>query len=189
VKSLGLPEVKVLLTVPNTKVLAILAILLSAAFIGFSAYLFRLDKPLAPYSTIQFEFARTPERAGDMFKEWGAEHMAVARRGLLLDFAYMPVYALACAALTLLAARFAPDWLQNWGLWLLAAPFVAWGLDIIENFGLLAALNQWQAPPPLPLAVSAGAAAAKFGLLGLALLYIVGAPIARVVMAVIARMV
>jgi len=63
---------------------------------------------------------------------------------------------------------------------LVLAPFAAWALDIVENLGLLAALNQSDHPPALPLAVSALAATVKVALLLLALLYILVVPVVRV---------
>src|SRR5258708_40139794 len=82
-----------------------------------------------------------------MFDHWGRAGMAVMRRSLHVDFAFMPVYAFAAAMCTLLAARSASGFAQNVGLWLVLAPFLAWALDIVENLGLLAALDHYPNPP------------------------------------------
>ena len=164
-----------LLTVPPTGWLWALAVLLVAGVGGFFYYLSRLEQPLKPYNSIKYEFAATPERATKMFKHWGSTGMAIMRRSLHLDFAFMPVYAFACAACTLLAGRSVSGATQTLSLWLVPAPFVAWALDIVENLGLLAALDRYQNPPAQRLAVSAAAAGVKFTLLLLCVLYILGA--------------
>jgi hypothetical protein len=101
----------------------------------------------------------------------------IGRKSLIIDFAYMPVYAFTFAALTLLAARAASGRAQSWGLWLALAPFGAWAFDILENVGLLVALRRHANPPALELAVSAAAAILKFGLLGLTVFYWFGVTI------------
>ena len=155
-----------LLTIPSSTLLWALAVVLAALFGGFVHAFLVLERPLAPDNSFKYEFAATPARAGDMFRRWGAAGRPIMRRSLHLDFYFMVVYAFMYAVLTLLATRgVAHAWAQPFGLWLVLAPFVAWVLDIVENLGLLAALNQYKTPPAGPLAVSTAAASIKFVLL------------------------
>jgi len=157
----------------QTGPLAFLALLFSVGVIAFMLYFRRLEQQLPPSSPsiIQYEFAATPPRAIKMFNVWQLAGQAVIRWSLYIDFAFMPVYAFAFAAVTLLAARAAVGRAQTWGVRLLWAPFVAWAFDILENIGLLVALGRPERPSGLALAVSAGSASLKFASLGLSLVY------------------
>src|SRR5664279_4702939 len=147
-----------------TRPLAIVALLLAAGVIAFMLYFHSLEQQLPPESKsiIQYEFAATPHTATDMFTTWQADGQAVIRWSLYIDFPFMPVYAFAFAAATLLAARAARGRLLAWGVWMLRAPFGAWAFDILENIGLLVALSRPDNPSGLALAVSAGSATLKF---------------------------
>jgi hypothetical protein len=150
------------------------------AFIGLAAiflYLRSLDAQLAPYGIVLFEFAFTPARASEMITAWGVVGAHAARQSLLVDFGFMPAYALAFAGFTLLAARAARGRWQTLGLWLTLAPFVSWFFDATENFVLLATLSN----PASSLIILAGISATiKFALLVACLPYMLGGLVATV---------
>ena len=172
---------KTLLVVPETRPLVILAVLLGLGTIAFMVFFLLHDKSLPTYSVIQYELAGTAQHARAMFNAWQTAGQALVRQSLYIDFAFMPVYALAFAALTLLAARAALGGAQTWGLWLALAPFAAWAFDIVENIGLLVALRRPESPSAMALAVSATASRLKFGLLGLSAFSCLGVTIQRLV--------
>jgi hypothetical protein len=129
---------------------------------------------------IPFELAGTPERAGRILSSWGPSGQAAARRSLLLDYPYLasyaPLQALLCTgageALGRSGRRAAAS----------AAPILAWGqlgagaLDAIENSALLAILAGHDGRLP---ALARGCASAKFGLLALGWVYMLGGLAAR----------
>ena len=162
-----------LLNFPSQKNLWLVTLL---AFIGMAAiffYLRSLDAQLAPYGIVPFEFAFAPARANEMMAAWGALGIQAAQQSLLVDFGFMPAYALVFAGFTLLAARAAQGRWQTLGLWLALAPFAAWLFDALENFILLATLST----PSSLLALAGISAAIKFSLLGFCLLYVLGVSI------------
>jgi hypothetical protein len=150
---------------------------LTAAALLATVTLFALfaahDRGLSPYTIVSLELAWTPAHASALLAAWGAAGRQLARESLLLDFTFMPAYALLFAGLVLFEARRSGGAVQRLGLNLALAPFAAWLLDAAENLSLLAVLN---APdnPPAPLTLFAGlSATVKFLLLLACVLYIV----------------
>jgi len=164
---------------PTSKTLALITLLALSLTVGLMFYLQVLNRRLAPYDIVAFEFAWTPARAGRMMAAWGEAGNAAARQSLWVDFAFMPAYAFLFAGVTLFAARAARDGWQRLGLWLTLAPFGAWVFDTIENAMLLRALDLGAAPPAAALTLAGVSAALKFSLLATCLLYIVGVGIDR----------
>ena len=159
------------LTWPKSQNVVWLALLMLAGIAGFQ-YIFRvIHQPLAPRTIVDLEFANTPARFVAMTTAWGAEGNTAARQSLLIDFGFMPVYALAFAGFTLLAARGAQGRVQTLGLWLTLAPLAAALLDAIENFCLLNALDNLANLSATLLTLAGISAAIKFGLLLICLLY------------------
>jgi hypothetical protein len=154
---------------------------------GFMVAFNVIHRPMAPYNILDYEFAWTPERAAEMFAAWGEAGQRAARTSLVVDFGFMPAYALLLACLALNEARLArrlstPLRVQaagRLGWWPAALPFGAWVLDAIENLALMRALAQAAQPPAAPLAVAGTAATVKFALLAVCTVYIVGAWAAR----------
>jgi hypothetical protein len=163
-----------LLYVPGTG--ALIAIVLTAGLLGAGLfyYLLTLDRQLAPYSIVAFEFAFTPAYARTLLGTWGEAGVEVARRSLWVDFLFMPAYAFFFAGLTLLAARAVRGRVGNLGLAMIFSPFVAWLFDAIENIALLSILEPGGFST-VTLVVAGFAASLKFALLALCLLYVAGA--------------
>ncbi|MEW6092856.1 MAG: hypothetical protein AB1531_02715 [Chloroflexota bacterium] len=147
------------------------------AFLIWTLILFAIFRPLgaplttpaAPSGIISFEFARTPEAAQAMIASWDSRAQLFAGFGLGFDFLFMPVYALALALGTLLAAGRHPGFFARLGAWFGWGAFVAAGLDAVENIGLWNILlgNVDSAWP----VISFWCASFKFGLILLGILY------------------
>jgi hypothetical protein len=137
------------------------------------------DRPLAPFSIVSYELAFTPARALAMFNAWGEAGRRVARESLLIDFAFMPAYALALGGLALAEARLAAGQMQRIGLAITLAPVMAAVFDVVENLALLAALSQPAAPSAGMLLVAGVCAVVKFALIIAAVVYIAAASAGR----------
>lgn len=137
------------------------------------------DRPLAPYTIVSLELAFTPARAAAMFAAWGEAGLRIARQSLLIDFGFMPAYALALGGLVLAEAQLAAGRMQTWGLRLAAAPFVAVLFDAVENIALLVVLAQPASPSAGLLMLAGVCALIKFGLLLAAFAYIAAASVGR----------
>jgi hypothetical protein len=150
----------------------LLAILLAGlAFTIAFQYVFGLiHRAIVPFTIVDLEFAWTPERLGAMTTAWGTAGDAAARLSLWVDYLFMPAYAALAAGLVLLTARAAAGPWRSVGLWLALAPLGAWACDALENAMLLISLPP-AAPAPLALTVAGVAAAVKFALLGVCLVY------------------
>ncbi len=159
-----------LLVWPSTRLIMIALLGGSGLALALMVYLQSLNAALAPYDIVAFEFAWTAARAGEMLAAWGGAGAAAARQSLLVDYAFMPAYAVSFAALTLLAARAARERFQPAGLWLTIAPLAAALFDAVENTALLTSLPPG-APADGPAFLAAISAAIKFGLLAACLLY------------------
>lgn len=158
-----------------------------------------LDKPLrtpaSPKGVVSLELARTPQRAQGMIDVWtgrtiiysdgehsnartvppgepflyNAEPMLNAAFGLGLDYLFMPVYALALAFGTLLAAQKHRGWFKTFGAAAGYGAFVAALFDAVENFALWRVLSgAFESNYP---AIAAFCATIKFGLLIVGLIY------------------
>jgi len=119
---------------------------------------------------VTYELAFTGQKAYEILDAWGPEGQAAARHSLLVDFAFMPAYALAFAGITLVIARAQKGALQTAGLRLTLAPIIAAVLDVIENVMLLSLLGLKDIPP-IPPMIAGIAASLKFALLLAVLLY------------------
>ena len=161
-----------------------------------------LDKPLqtpaSPNGIVSFELARTPQQAQEMIDVWtgrttiysdgehsnartvppgepflyNAEPMLNAAFGLGLDYLFMPVYALALAFGTLLAAQKHSGWFRSLGAVAGYGAFVAVLLDAVENFALWRVLSgAFESNYP---AIAAFCATIKFVLLIVGMIYAFG---------------
>ena len=164
-----------LLRWPPRAALRWLTALALVATIGMFVFFARHDGPLSPYTIVSLELAWTPAQAGMLLAAWGQAGRQVARESLLLDFFFMPAYALLLAGLVVFEARRSAGRVQALGLRLAWAPFAAWALDIAENLALLRVLAvAAQAAPPLGPLVAAGLCASlKFLLLLAGVLYVI----------------
>lgn len=155
------------------------AVLTAALSVKLSA----IDGALKPYRIVCYEFAWSAERALRMYSAWGEAGREAARESLRYDLPYLLVYPFLFASLTLRASRTATGWLAALGTWLAVAPFVAAGLDALEDLMLWRALDRFQHPPEPLLHVAALAAGMKFLLLGASGLYALGMGVRRVLTA------
>jgi hypothetical protein len=126
---------------------------------------------------VEFEFSGSEERVGEALAEWGEEGTDDARLSLWLDYAYMLSYAtflaLAVVAVRDAAARRGWDGFRRAGGLLFLFPAGAAAFDAVENAGLLVALEGNGGDfAPLLAAICAGI---KFGLAGIAILYLLAA--------------
>lgn len=159
---------KRLLTIPSPQQLRWITLLALPATVAFFVFFRFHDRPLQPYTIVDYELAWTPARAEQMLGAWGEPVQRVVREALYIDFGFMPAYALFFSGLTLMLARASLGRMQTLGLWLALGPFAAWVCDAIENFALLAALNS---PTSALLTLAGLCATVKFSLLLLCLLY------------------
>ena len=157
---------------PTPKTLWLIVLLAFPVMAAFFFYLRGIDRQLAPYGIVPFEFAFTPARAREMISAWGQAGSRAARQSLLVDFGFMPAYAIVFAGLTLSAARAAKERWQTLGLGLTLAPFGAWLFDAIENGALLSTLSD--SSLAVVVALAGVSAAVKFSLLLLCLAYMLG---------------
>jgi hypothetical protein len=149
----------------RSRVLLLLAALVLALGGVLAALDARLRTPAAPHGIVSFELAGSRASAARMLDSWGEPGRRSAARILVLDFAFLALYApglaLLCTAATQRARRTGSR---------LAAPgaFVAWGqlaaglLDALENLALLRVLAT-SAAAPWP-ALAAACAWPKFAL-------------------------
>lgn len=132
-----------------------------------------LDEPLrtdyAPSGIVSFELAGTPQNAAHIVLTWSEQARLNAAFGLGIDYLFMPVYALALAFGTLLAAGRHGGWFRSVGAVAGYGAFAAPLFDAVENFALFKILlGAFESSYP---AIAAVCATVKFGLLLLGLLY------------------
>ena len=132
-----------------------------------------LDEPLrtsaAPNGIVSFELAGTPAQAQAMLASWSQEGKLFAAFGLGIDYLFMPLYAVALAFGTLLAAGRHAGWLKSLGAVAGYGAFAAPLFDAVENFALFQVLLG--AAQPSHPAVAAVCASIKFALLIFGLVY------------------
>ena len=149
-----------------------------------------LDAPLrseaAPMGIVSFELAGTPQAAREITDSWKQMSLllsATADRpnpyivntpyvfaafGLGLDYLFMPVYALALAFGTLLAAQKHTGWIQPLAAAAGYGAFAAVLFDAVENYALLRVLlGAVESGYP---ALASFCAIVKFGLIGFGIL-------------------
>jgi hypothetical protein len=122
------------------------------------------------YGIVEYELAFTPAKVAVIHSTWEPEARHAALQSLLIDFAFMPAYALFFGMLTLIIARAQTGRWRTVGLWIVAGCFTAALLDALENVMLLITL-QASAIPALPPLIAGIAATLKFGLLVIAIVY------------------
>jgi len=141
-----------------------------------------LRTPVAPNGIVSFELARTPEKAFQIMVSWEPVNFAgpnifrikgylYAAFGLGLDYLFMPVYALALAFGTLLAAGKHAGWLMAIGAVAGYGAFAAALFDAVENYALWQVLlGAYDSAYP---AIAAFCATVKFMLILAGVLYMV----------------
>ncbi len=160
------------LTTPPQRILTAITIVASVATVLISRAFVAPETAMRARGAgiVDYELAFSAERAGAMLTAWGSQGQEAARVSLLIDFGFIPSYAVALAGITLLIARAQPGVLKAAGLRIALAPILAAPLDVLENLMLLLMLGQTVVSPIPPL-VTGVAASIKFALLLAALLY------------------
>ncbi len=161
-----------LLTTPPQRLLTAIAVATSVATVLISRAFVAPETAMRARGAgiVDYELAFTAEKAGAMLTAWGSEGQEAARVSLLIDFGFIPSYAVALAGITLLITRAQPGLLQVAGLRIAPVPILAAVFDILENLMLLSMLGQ-TAVSPIPPLVAGIAASIKFVLLLVAVLY------------------
>ena len=124
---------------------------------------------------IEFELARTSEKASEYYGELGESGRDAARESLYLDFPYLVLYGLfyaaACVVVAARAAERGMAKLARWGRPLAIAALAGAACDAVENVALLRVLDGHTDQPWPGIAFTF--ATAKFALAGAAVLYAV----------------
>lgn len=123
------------------------------------------------YGIVSYELAYSADKADDILTAWGPGGEKAARSSLLIDYAFMPSYALLFTGITLLIARAQLGGLQGYGLWLVPGQIAAALFDALENAMLLTMLGTAGNVPAVPPVIAGISATLKFLLLALAILY------------------
>jgi len=162
-------------SIPERRRSLVFLILLALSLVLMAA-LNILGAPLvtsaAPQGIVSFELAATPARAAGILASWDGPARLRAAFTLGLDYLFMPLYAAALSLACILAggALHRRGWpLAGWAVPLAAAPWLAAGLDAVENVGLTALV--FGALDPFWPLLSAVCAYGKFGLLFVGLVY------------------
>ena len=124
---------------------------------------------------IEFELARTSEKASEYYGELGESGRDAARESLYLDFPYLVLYGLfyaaACVVVAARAAERGMSKLARWGRPLAIAALAGAACDAVENVALLRVLDGHTDQPWPGIAFTF--ATAKFALSAGAVLYAV----------------
>lgn len=124
---------------------------------------------------IEFELARTSEKASEYYGALGEKGRDAARESLYLDYPYLLLYGLfyaaACLVVGARAAERGMDRLARWGRPLAVGSLVAAACDALENAALLRVLDGHTDQPWPGIAFTF--ASGKFLLLAAATLYVV----------------
>jgi hypothetical protein len=155
------------------RALWLLGIVTLVLFAGL-LYLDRLMQDAGDAGIVDFELARTAERAADIRAAWGEKGRDAAELSLWLDFPFLSAY----AAFLWLAIRALGDDLRRRGGLRLARPayalavlpLLAAAFDVVEDVLLLVVLDG-RGGETTP-ALAAAFASAKFVCLGIALAYL-----------------
>ena len=143
--------------------------LVTAATIGWMLIM----RPVTPTNIIEFEFARTPERAVKIFIDWGGSGVEKAKMSILLDFVFLVLYSWAISLGCKVAADFSQTAIiSKIGLRLSRIIWIAGACDIIENVSLLLVMRNLDA---MLLELAFWTAGIKFSIVIVALLFIVTA--------------
>ena len=108
--------------------------LVTAATIGWMLVM----RPVTPTNIIEFEFARTPEKAVKIFIDWGGSGVEKAKMSILLDFVFLVLYSWAICLGCKVAAGFSnTSIISKIVLRLSRIIWIAGACDIVENVSLL----------------------------------------------------
>jgi hypothetical protein len=141
--------------------------LVTAATIGWMLIM----RPVTPTNIIEFEFARTPEKAIKIFMDWGGSGVEKAKMSILLDFVFLVLYSWAISLGCKVAADFShAAIISKIGLQLSRIIWIAGACDIIENISLLLVMRNLNA---MLLELAFWTAGIKFTIVIIALLFIV----------------
>jgi hypothetical protein len=161
-------------SIPSQSILVVLTLIGLVAMILIGLQFVELGNQMQAaggYGIVCYELAFTPKKVSKILTAWGPAGKAPARRSLLIDFAFIPVYALFFGGLTLLIARTQVGLLASVGLWLTLGQIAAALFDGLENILLLTMLSS-TGDVSILLPLTAGIAASlKFVLLLLAIVY------------------
>jgi|JI10StandDraft_1071094.scaffolds.fasta_scaffold03702_13 hypothetical protein len=141
--------------------------LVTAATIGWMLVM----RPVTPTNIIEFEFARTPEKAVEIFIDWGGSGAEKAKMSILLDFVFLVLYCWAISLGCKVAAGFSQTKIiSKAGLKLSRIIWIAGVCDIIENVSLLLVMRNLNA---MLLELAFWTAGIKFTIVIAALLFII----------------
>ncbi len=133
----------------------------------------------APFGIVDFEFASTPERAGEILDAWGSDGRDGAATAIALDYGFLIAYsallALGTGSISLAADARGWNRTARAGRRLVILAPVAGVLDAIENTALLNVLGAHQAGEISEVAtlIAESTAAPKFAIVIVGFLYIV----------------
>lgn len=138
-----------------------------------------------PHRIVSLALAVTARRAGRVLNAWRQTNtLEIARRSVILDFTFIPLYSSAIAVNCVLAGRAAvgQQMMPRSALATLAAvaPWAAWSAgvaDVLENVGLLRILGRGPSTPVT--AVTSAFAFAKFVVVAAAVLVTVSLLVTR----------
>jgi hypothetical protein len=167
------------LTIPSRTTLLLIAIISGVITGALTWKLAAINRELAPYDIVRYEFAWSAECAKQMFSAWGEAGRDAARRSLRYDVPYLLVYPFFLSTLVLLAARAVDGRWASLGAWLALAPFAAAAFDALENVALWRVLERYLEPPEGLLRFAALSAGVKFLLLGAPALYALAVGVRR----------
>lgn len=154
------------------------ALILLALFIASSVFLLLMQGPVEEMGdrdvgVIEFELARTSEKASEYYALLGDEGRDEAQKQLYLDFPYLVLYGLfyaaACLVVASRAAERGMERLARWGRPAAIAGLVGAGCDAVENIALLRVLDGHTDQPWPGIAFTF--ATAKFLLITAAVIY------------------
>lgn len=129
-----------------------------------------LMEPEPHYGIVAFELAYTVDKAGEIVGAWGDALLPVAKKSLLVDYPFMPAYALIFFSLTRLFALIPGGRVGAWARRAALFPLAAAIFDAVENLGLLSIVASPDAIPAWAPVTAGVAATIKFSLLVLAML-------------------
>ena len=140
--------------------------LVSAATIGWMLVM----RPFTPGNIIEYEFARTVEKAIEIFMDWGAGGVEKAKMSILLDFVFLILYSWAISLGCKVVAGFAGSArVSKIGLQLSRLVWIAGACDLVENVSLLIAMHRLN---NIVLELAFWTAGIKFAIILVALLFI-----------------
>jgi predicted neutral ceramidase superfamily lipid hydrolase len=124
---------------PPKRILIIIAIASTITIIALFLEMRRIDALLmrSGYGIVDFELAFSIKKASTILGSWGENLAGIARRSLILDFAFLVSYGLCLSSITLLISRKLESGFQALGLGIALLPMMAALFDASENILLL----------------------------------------------------